>query len=159
VYAPRGHTNIRKRLLIHTGGFNLGLLMRQLIGVGTPRGLQGRFAAVLAALLTLIQTFWKAITRHQSAERLFSRLEPLSIATNPVDEIGVREPLSPRAARGWRGGHRISFGRLRAVERIAGGDRTNDPENISGRSTIVRATGVVARCVKVLAAAVGLADG
>ena len=38
----RGHTNILKRLLIHTGGFNLGLLMRQLIGVGTPRGLQGR---------------------------------------------------------------------------------------------------------------------
>jgi transposase len=35
----RGHTNILKRLLIHTGGFNLGLLMRRLIGVGTPRGL------------------------------------------------------------------------------------------------------------------------
>jgi len=38
----RGHDNIRKRGLIHAGGFNLGLLMRQLIGVGTPRGLQGR---------------------------------------------------------------------------------------------------------------------
>jgi hypothetical protein len=37
----RGHTNILKRLLTHTSGFNLGLLMRQLIGVGTPRGLQG----------------------------------------------------------------------------------------------------------------------
>ena len=32
----RGHMNIRKRLLIHIAGFNLGLLMRQLIGVGTP---------------------------------------------------------------------------------------------------------------------------
>ena len=51
----RGHTNIRKRLLIHAGGFNLGLLMRQLIGVGTPRGLQGRLHAVLAALLMLIR--------------------------------------------------------------------------------------------------------
>ena len=49
----RGHTNIRKRLLIHAGGFNLGLLMRQLIGVGTPRGLQGRLSAVIAILLTL----------------------------------------------------------------------------------------------------------
>ena len=38
----RGHENIRKRLLIHIGGFNLGLLMRRLIGMGTPRGLQGR---------------------------------------------------------------------------------------------------------------------
>ena len=27
----RGHTNIQKRLLIHIGGFNLGLLMRHLI--------------------------------------------------------------------------------------------------------------------------------
>jgi hypothetical protein len=46
--------NILKRLLIHTGGFNLGLLMRQLIGVGTARGLQGRLSAVVAALLALI---------------------------------------------------------------------------------------------------------
>jgi transposase len=50
----RGHTNILKRLLIHTGGFNLGLLRRRLIGVGTPRGLQGRLLAVLGTLLGLI---------------------------------------------------------------------------------------------------------
>jgi transposase len=50
----RGHTNILKRLLIHAGGFNLGLIMRQMIGVGTPRGLQGRVAAVIGALLALI---------------------------------------------------------------------------------------------------------
>jgi len=49
----RGHINILKRVLIHTGGFNLGLVMRHLIGVGTPRGLQGRFAAVIAALLAV----------------------------------------------------------------------------------------------------------
>jgi len=50
----RGHTNILKRVLIHTGGFNLGLIMRQVIGVGTPRALQGRVAAVIATLLALI---------------------------------------------------------------------------------------------------------
>lgn len=50
----RGHTNILKRLLIHAGGFNLGLIMRQMIGVGTPRGLQGRVAALVGALLALI---------------------------------------------------------------------------------------------------------
>ena len=37
----RGHTNILKRLLIHAAGFNLGLVMRTSLGVGTPRGLQG----------------------------------------------------------------------------------------------------------------------
>ena len=51
----RGHTNILKRLLIHAGGFNLGLIMRQLIGVGTPRGLQGRAAVVIATLWVLIR--------------------------------------------------------------------------------------------------------
>ena len=49
----RGHTNILKRLFVHVGGFNLGLLMRTLIGIGTPRGLQGRLAAVVATLVAL----------------------------------------------------------------------------------------------------------
>ena len=47
--------NILKRLLIHAGGFNLGLVMRHLIGVGTPRGLQGHLATVIATLLALIR--------------------------------------------------------------------------------------------------------
>ena len=50
----RGHENILKRLLIHAGGFNLGLLIRSMLGVGTPRGLQGRLATVIAAVLALI---------------------------------------------------------------------------------------------------------
>ena len=49
----RGHTNILKRVLIHAGGFNLGLVMRQLMGLGTPRGLQGRLVVVIATLLML----------------------------------------------------------------------------------------------------------
>lgn len=51
-------TRILKRLLIHAGGFNLGLVMRHLIGVGTPRALQGRLAAAMAivvALWTLVE--------------------------------------------------------------------------------------------------------
>src|SRR5258708_13336656 len=50
----RGYTNILKRLLIHVGAFNLGLLMRQWIGIGTPRGLQGRRATVFATLFALM---------------------------------------------------------------------------------------------------------
>jgi transposase len=51
----RGHTNILKRLLIHAGGFNLGLVMRHPIGIGTPRGLQDRPATAMAALLALLR--------------------------------------------------------------------------------------------------------
>ena len=43
----RGHANVRKRLLVHVCGFNLGLLMRRLTGTGTPRSLQGRVRARL----------------------------------------------------------------------------------------------------------------
>ena len=44
----RGHTNILKRLLVHVGGFNLGLFMRTRFGIGTPRSLQGRLAVIVA---------------------------------------------------------------------------------------------------------------
>ena len=60
----RGHANILKRVLIHAGGLNLGLLMRHLIGVGTPRSLQGRAVAcvrVLWSLVRLPETLWKTI--------------------------------------------------------------------------------------------------
>ena len=49
----RGHDNILKRLVVHCGGFNLGLLMRTLVGVGTPRGLQGRLVALLASVIAV----------------------------------------------------------------------------------------------------------
>jgi len=87
----RGHTNIRKRLLIHASGFNLGLLMRHLIGVGTPRALQGRLRAVLAGLLTLIRSLCASITHHRSRVRLFSRLIVSSIARSAIAHIGARE--------------------------------------------------------------------
>ncbi len=45
----RGQENIRKRMLVHAAAFNLGLLMRKLYRVGTPRSLQG-LATVQAAL-------------------------------------------------------------------------------------------------------------
>jgi transposase len=40
----RGRENIKKRLLVHVGGFNLSLVMRKLCGKGTPRGFQGLFS-------------------------------------------------------------------------------------------------------------------
>jgi transposase len=41
----RGHQNILKRQLIHVGGFNLSLILRKLLGAGTPRELRNRFGA------------------------------------------------------------------------------------------------------------------
>jgi transposase len=49
----RKHKNILKRLLIHVAGMNLGLLLRSVYGVGTPRGLQD-LSMVLHFLVALI---------------------------------------------------------------------------------------------------------
>ena len=49
----RGHANILKRLLVHVGGFNLGLLMRTVFGVGTPRSLQGQLAVLIGVVVAL----------------------------------------------------------------------------------------------------------
>jgi transposase len=80
----RGHANILKRLFVHIGGFNLGLFMRTLFGIGTPRGLQGRLAAVLAfivALWTHVVDLWCAVRRpvhdHGSAFTPHHRFELL----------------------------------------------------------------------------------
>ena len=56
----RGHPNILKRLLVQVCGVNLGLLMRHLTGVGTPRSLQGRASARLGALIGLLSGCWGA---------------------------------------------------------------------------------------------------
>ena len=45
----RGRENILKRLVVHSGAANLGLLMRKLFGKGTPRGLQGALSAMISA--------------------------------------------------------------------------------------------------------------
>jgi transposase len=56
----RGHENILKRVLLHAGALNLGLMMRTVFGVGTPRSLQGRVMALLATLWSLIRERDKA---------------------------------------------------------------------------------------------------
>ena len=63
----RGHENIMKRLIVHAAGFNLGLLLRSIIGIGKPRRLQD-FPGLL---LSLILWFWSLL---QCLSRLGRRL-------------------------------------------------------------------------------------
>jgi transposase len=65
----RGHPNILKRLLIHLGAFNLGLLMRALFRSGTPRGLQGRPGRFLALLLKFYRAWRPMIVAHTCSMR------------------------------------------------------------------------------------------
>ena len=59
----RGRQNILKRLLIHVCGFNLGLLMRKLVGSGTPRGLKGVFFLIGSFLRRIWSRFQTPLGR------------------------------------------------------------------------------------------------
>jgi transposase len=50
----RGRENILKRQLAHVSAFNLSLVMRQLLGAGTPRELKNRAARVILQILRLL---------------------------------------------------------------------------------------------------------
>lgn len=52
----RGHQNILKRQLIHVGAFNLSLILRKLMGAGTPRQWSNRTGLLLLLAYFLLAT-------------------------------------------------------------------------------------------------------
>ena len=72
----RGQLNILKRYLVHVAGFNLSLVMRKLIGAGTPRGLQGRLAALVALLRVWLSLFERWISSALDSRSPSMRLDP-----------------------------------------------------------------------------------
>ena len=56
----RGLIEVTKRYLMQVVGYNLGILMRRMFGVGTPRSLQGLPALALSYLLLL----WSCLRHH-----------------------------------------------------------------------------------------------
>ncbi len=50
----RGRENILKRQLIHVGAFNLSLILRKLLGAGTPRELKNRVGQAVSRLLRFV---------------------------------------------------------------------------------------------------------
>ena len=76
----RGHPNILKRLLIHVAGFNLGLLMRRLLGAGKPRALAGLAGRILASIFGLMQAF---AGRMLTLDRLWRPAYPIAALPRP----------------------------------------------------------------------------
>ncbi|MDI1448343.1 transposase, partial [Polyangium sp. 6x1] len=70
----RGRENVRKRYLAHVAALNLGLVLRQILGAGTPRGLaaarKGSALAVLviwAAMVALVRGMSRQLARFSRA--------------------------------------------------------------------------------------------
>jgi transposase len=74
----RGHRNILKRLLIHVAAFNLSLILRKEVGVGTPRSFQdrrNRFLLRFWVVWILLESLGERQIRQQTAfARRFSFL-------------------------------------------------------------------------------------
>ena len=77
----RGHANVRKRLLIHVCGFNLGLLMRHRTGVGMPRSLQSRAWTRLFTIIWGPMGHW--IARNHPWGRFWASIRPDSLFCAP----------------------------------------------------------------------------
>jgi len=81
----RGRTNILKRLVVHAGAANLGLLMRTVFGVGTPKTLQGGLRAafsVIASTKRVLQLLW-SLRMSESGKflRWFASYAPITDAS------------------------------------------------------------------------------
>ena len=80
----RKHANILKRQLIHVGAFNLSLILRKLIGAGTPREWRNRTPRLVFLFLWLLRGYDTALqqpsrdlpSRTRTATSDFPRLAP-----------------------------------------------------------------------------------
>lgn len=89
----RGLGNALKRQLIHLAGFNLGLLLRRLLGSGKPRTAGGRAAALRVSLDRLRAT----ATAHSRRPPLLNRLRlpaRYSAPRRPIAGWSFYRPLS-----------------------------------------------------------------
>jgi len=73
----RGHQNILKRQLIHVGAFNLSLILRQLLGAGTPREWRNR-CGVLLLLAYFLRTRLEARNRLYRSRNSMSHAQSLA---------------------------------------------------------------------------------
>src|SRR5712692_3331909 len=84
----RGKNNIAKRALIHAAAFNLSLILRQMLGVGTARQAADLIAALCFAFLKLIQ----------AGNRTLLAIEPHRPTTGPKNlRCHQQSPSHPKA--------------------------------------------------------------
>jgi transposase len=76
----RGRENVLKRVLLQVGALNLSLVMRQLFGKGTPRGLQSLSADLLLTYLGLWRAILARIAEKDALERVLLLLAQVTIS-------------------------------------------------------------------------------
>jgi len=81
---------VRKRYTIHAAARNLGVIMRKLFGIGTPKTLQGAAVSALACLRAVwprwasVRAVWRVLEEWAATEFTLlwsARLRPANTAT------------------------------------------------------------------------------
>jgi transposase len=110
----RGHENIMKRLIVHAAGFNLGLLLRSIIGIGKPRRLQDFPGLLLSLLLWCCGLLWrlhrlrKRLAVHQAPRAGVGRGKISQVLTTPKCAVFQRAARLQTWTCRSRGCHRAS---------------------------------------------------
>src|ERR1039458_1944233 len=95
----RGRENILKRQLVHVGAFNLSLILRKLLGAGTPRELKNRAVSLVLRLFLWIACQFSP----EGASEPGSASTGAAPAANPLSSYtqghAESRPIAPRAAK------------------------------------------------------------
>jgi hypothetical protein len=75
----RGHENILKRQLIHVGAFNLRLILRTLLGAGTPRESRNLRSVLVLLVLLVLFLFLRGNTPHPSCRSHRTSFRPIKL--------------------------------------------------------------------------------
>ena len=93
----RGRENLHKRYLVHVAGYNLGLIMRLLVGAGTPRELMARTAGHLLVLTSADGAVIAILTLATDTETamLAVSIEPEPHGRKPTSSTGCYSSPAP----------------------------------------------------------------
>jgi hypothetical protein len=70
----RGQENILKRLLIHVGAFNISLVLRKMLGAGTPRELKNSAGRLVLCLFEWLACLYRPNSAVESRTALILAL-------------------------------------------------------------------------------------
>jgi len=85
----RRHGNIMKRLIVHVAGFNLGILMRNLIGTATPKEYADLLGGMHDALARLLERLWSFIWPSTIIRRVGSAIRRRTDFATVIDDATV----------------------------------------------------------------------
>jgi len=93
----RGRENVSKRYQVHVGAANLGTVLRKLIGIGTPRGFQGRKALLrhlLQAFFSWLQLSLHSLSRPLHIPGITATFDAKALAASFVTSVNPNARLS-----------------------------------------------------------------